>query len=203
LQAALGGFLAKYRRDLQTALTSPETTDAQRATYRVDLAILADTTPLAPDVVIAKEGVRSIAGRSFDVHLERAATRGDVWLLDRQSRVLIAGDLVTLPAPFLDTACPQRWSAALDRLAAANFEILIPGHGAPMSRAQVEIYRAAFDGLIACAASDADEGECARRWSRQIGGLVPEEAHDFTGSMITYYTKQVLRNEAVIASSCG
>jgi len=29
---------------------------------------------------------------------------------------LIAGDLVTLPVPFLDTACPNGWRKALDTL---------------------------------------------------------------------------------------
>ena len=37
----------------------------------------------------------------------------------------------TLPAPFLDTACPSGWQKALGELAAVDFQTLVPGHGAP------------------------------------------------------------------------
>jgi glyoxylase-like metal-dependent hydrolase (beta-lactamase superfamily II) len=59
---------------------------------------------------------------------------GDVWIFDRESRTLISGDLVTLPLPLFDTACPEGWQQALSRVADVDFETLAPGHGEPMSR---------------------------------------------------------------------
>ena len=102
--------------------------------------------------------------------LERnAVSGGDVWMLDERSGVLASGDLVTLPAPLLDTACAQGWSEALRRLEALAFTRLVPGHGAPMSHAQFTRYRHAFDRLLACAASDAAASACRDGWMQDGG----------------------------------
>ena len=92
---------------------------------------------------IAETSTRTIAGRKFTVGFEsHAVTAGDVWLFDPATHVLASGDLVTLPAPLFDTACAEHWRGALDRLAAVDFKILVPGHGAPMHRADFATYRA-------------------------------------------------------------
>ena len=87
----------------------------------------------------------------------------DVWLFDPETRILVAGDLVTLPAPLFDTACPARWQASLDHLAQTDFALLVPGHGPAMSRADFDAYRLAFAGLLACAASDQAKQACIGR----------------------------------------
>jgi len=67
-----------------------------------------------PDVSVQASGEQTLAGRRLFVELEKdAVTAGDAWLRDIGARVLASGDLVTLPMPFLDTACAPRWSAAL------------------------------------------------------------------------------------------
>jgi hypothetical protein len=45
--------------------------------------------------------------------------------------VLAAGGFVALPAPFFDTACAEPWRAALARLHALPYELVLPGHGPP------------------------------------------------------------------------
>ena len=126
LAEARRGFLANYHRQLEEMIAAKTTAPDAAARFRTELALIDDAAHLAPDVVIDAPGVRKIAGREFEVGLERyAVTAGDVWLFDRQSGVLASGDLVTLPAPFLDTACAPRWKESLDRIGKKNFELLM------------------------------------------------------------------------------
>ena len=107
--AARTGFLASYHRQLERDDCGKD--DGARGSVAVSHGARAHITmprTLLPTPIDAP-GVRKTAGREFEVGLERyAATAGDVWLFDRQSGVLASGDLVTLPAPFLDTACAPR-----------------------------------------------------------------------------------------------
>ncbi len=122
IEGALTGFLADYRRDLEGALQRMPK-DPQATGWRDELAIIAAAPRSVPDERITASGMRVIAGRKLDLHLETAAvTAGDVWVLDGASHIVAAGDLVTLPVPFLDTACPRGWSAALNDIAHAQFK---------------------------------------------------------------------------------
>ena len=123
----------------------------------------------------------------------QAATAGDVWLFDPASATLAAGDLVTLPVPFLDTACPQGWSEALKALAATPFQQLVPGHGPVLSSAEFRRYQAAYDGLLACAASDASVTDCAQGWTNALEGLIAEADKPRVAPMLDYYFKSRLR----------
>ena len=76
-----------------------------------------------------------------------------------------------MPAPFLDTACPDGWRAALQRISAVPFERVIPGHGTPLTRAQFLQYREAFESFIACAASERAADQCAREWTGAVAPL--------------------------------
>jgi hypothetical protein len=83
--------------------------------------------------------------------------------------------------PFFDTAKPKVWQATLARLAKVKFERLVPGHGPVMTREQFAQYRTAFDHLLACGASSKTNEECATAWLADVGALVPEAEHAFTG----------------------
>src|SRR5690606_3214184 len=159
------------------------------APLRAELAILDAGPALAPDETVTVSGERTLAGRKLRIGLEtHAVTAGDLWVLDPETDVLAAGDLVTLPAPFFDTACPERWRAALDRLAEADFELLVPGHGEPMPRTAFESYRRAFGALLDCAGSEERSNEaCIDGWLEGIGGLVPEADRPLARSLLAYY----------------
>lgn len=144
--------------------------------------------------MITSGGLRTIAGRPLEIGLEsRAVTAGDVWVLDPATGVLAAGDLVTLPVPLFDTACPGGWKKALERVSAVKFDLLVPGHGDPMTREQFETYRAAFAALLGCAASEHPEAVCIDGWLRDLGPLVPPSDHDFARFLLQYYIPNILR----------
>lgn len=195
IEGALGGFLANYRRQLEQAIAATSDPVVQ-GRHRTEMALIDAGAKLGPTDIVARSGARVIAGRSLDFHLEQAATAGDVWVFDRRSRTLLAGDLLTLPAPFFDTACPKRWQATLDRLARVNFKELIPGHGAPMGRAAFETYRTAFKALLACTASEQPKSACIDGWLKDAGELIPEGDRAFARGLIGYYVDQLLRGHA-------
>lgn len=192
---ALTGFLANYRKQLETMLADTTLDDARRKAFEAERQLIDAGSRLAPDVVITASGARTISGRAFRVGLEtHAVTAGDVWALDEKTGVLIAGDLVTLPAPFLDTACPRRWQESLDRLAKVDFDLLIPGHGAPMTRTQFATYRTAYQSLLTCTATDAPKNDCIEGWIRTTAPLMTGFDDAFTRSLMAYYV-DVLRGD--------
>lgn len=187
------GFLAKYRKYLEDTIAKAEGAGAAPS-ERAELALLDAAPALAPDEVVAASGRRLLAGRELEVRLAaHAVTAGDLWLLDPATATLIAGDLVTLPVPFLDTACPVGWRAALDELARADFTRLVPGHGQVMSRGDFERYRGAFGNLLDCAASDRAQAACAEGWLADLGALLPATEHAFARQLLDYYLDAALR----------
>lgn len=197
IEDAMRGFLADYRAQLQAGLDKTGGDAAAQAPLRAELALIDAGKALYPDVAVTASGTRRIAGRTLDLHLQRdAVTAGDVWVFDPATRLLVAGDLVTLPVPFLDTACPERWKAALNDLAAVDFAVLVPGHGAPMDRAAFASYRIAFGHLLACAASAAPKSACIDGWSRDAAPLLTDADPQFVRALLDYYMDTSLRADA-------
>jgi glyoxylase-like metal-dependent hydrolase (beta-lactamase superfamily II) len=193
---ALNGWLADSRRDMRTALDRGQVDAATAAMMRIDLALIDAGTALQPDVVVDAPGTLAAGGPPLQIGLARhAVTAADLWLYDPRSRVLAAGDLVTLPVPFLDTACAPRWRATLDDLAALPFTTLVPGHGEPLDRAGFEAWRAGFGALQDCAASEAPHAECAARWRQALGTRWPQDDRHAT-SLLDHYLQDVLRGPA-------
>lgn len=194
IEQAMGTWLADYRAQLEAMLANPKVPEADKGGYRDEIALIDDGAALYPDIRVTGTRNWHIARRSVRLGLEvDAVTGGDVWLYDRRSRVLAAGDLVTLPVPFLDTACPARWSAALARLEQLPFEQLVPGHGPVLDRQQFSRYRTAFDALLACAASSRTPAECADAWLAQTAEWVPASEHERVRGMLDYYFDERLR----------
>lgn len=201
IDAAREGFLADYRAQLVEAIASTQD-PAQAQRWRDEIARIDLGERLRPTVPVTASGPRRIGGHPFEVGLAEGATRGDVWLYDPTTRVLVAGDLLTLPAPFLDTACPARWRATFADLAAVDFDVLIPGHGAPMDRDGFNTYRRAFNNLLVCAATPTRTQVCVEGWRRDAAPLLSGAATARVDGMIAYYVDQRLRGPAA-SRDCG
>jgi glyoxylase-like metal-dependent hydrolase (beta-lactamase superfamily II) len=196
IEGALRGFLASSRRQSLEYLAKAGDS-AQAEDIRGDVATIDSGVALLPDVSVAAPQEIDLAGHPMHLGFEAfAVTAGDVWLYDPRSGVLAAGDLVTLPAPFFDTACPARWQSALSRLAEVPFKQLVPGHGEPMTRQDFTRYRQAFDALLSCAASAAGKQECVSKWLENTGFLLPrEQDKKLAASLLDYYLDGALRGE--------
>jgi glyoxylase-like metal-dependent hydrolase (beta-lactamase superfamily II) len=202
---AITGFLARSAADgrkyLDDKSLPPETLEDLKA----DLATTDHADRLKPDVVVAASGPRVLAGLKLELRLAKnAATDGDVWVFDPRSGVVAAGDLITLPVPYLDTACPKGWSQALAEVEAAPFELAVPGHGKPMSRADFGLYRKAFDAFIACAGSDRPAADCGQDWSRNAAALLEANGMDAkrAAGFAAYYVSDVLRAHGGKSAAC-
>ncbi len=194
LQGALKGFLPNYRGQLAAALNQKDLKPEQAAQFKGDMALIDGHAEMAPNELVAAAATRTIGGRTLRLELEtRAVTETDLWVLDEAAGVLAAGDLVTLPAPFLDTACPKRWQAALARIAETDFKWLVPGHGPLMSKAQFQSYRSGFDNLLACGASAKDKTVCVDGWMADTAPLLADTDPKFTRAIVTYYIDAHLR----------
>ncbi|MET0232977.1 MAG: MBL fold metallo-hydrolase [Rhodanobacteraceae bacterium] len=201
---ALHGFLARYRAQLEDAIAKAGGDAKKTAPWRAEIGLIDAGSLLAPTERVVQSGAREIARRSFRVGLEsRAVTAGDVWLYDPATRVIVVGDLVTLPAPLFDTACPKRWRDALAQLERVEFKTLIPGHGAPMSRKNFATYRSAFGNLLDCAASDAPKATCRENWMRDAAPLIPAADGKLARTLLDYYVDASIRVESSrIAEAC-
>jgi len=191
IDQALTTFLARSLRNGPQRLANTSLSPAQREDVGNDLATIRNGAALEPDVVISASRQMAIGGRPLRINLAvNAATAGDVWVYDARARVAAVGDLVTLPAPFLDTACPDGWRVALARVAATPFRTVVPGHGPLMSRSDFALYRTAFDSFIECARSATPKGDCAASWTRMVKPLLgtdpqaPVQAADFAADYV-------------------
>jgi glyoxylase-like metal-dependent hydrolase (beta-lactamase superfamily II) len=202
---ALEGFLARSLAGARSRLTDRSIGEVEKAEIRQDVAAIEDRRNLLPQVAVTGTTTLPLADRRLELHLaDRAATEGDVWIWDAATGTLVAGDLVVLPAPFFDTACPRGWSQALARLAAMPFDRLIPGHGKPMSRDEFARYRTAFDRLVECSESRRTKQECIEGWREDAAGFLPTESDRQDAQMLLdYYFDNVLRSADKKPEYCG
>lgn len=106
-----------------------------RAAMLPDIVLMRDelkrTVIEPPDLLVADRLVLERGGREIRIlHLGRGNTPGDLALWLPNERILASGDLVVHPIPYGFGSFPEQWIATLERLAAFDFELLVPGHGA-------------------------------------------------------------------------
>ncbi|MBY0563289.1 MAG: MBL fold metallo-hydrolase [Hyphomonadaceae bacterium] len=174
---APGGFLERGLAGARAQLADPNTSALDREEIEGFLATMDASASLRPDVVLERSRRLRLAGRRLDVRITAGAVSdADVWIYDRGSKVAIVGDLVTFPSPFFESACPNAWRAALDEVWATPFEIAIPGHGEPMSRAQFDAYRSAFNAFLDCVGGEAEASACATGWVDDVAQFLDSDA---------------------------
>ena len=195
IEGALVGFFPQSRAAAERFLASGQATPDQRAEIARGFAAMDNADALRPTRPIADSADMAVAGRPLRVNVARfAATENDIWIHDRAAGLVIAGDLVVAPVPFMDTACPEGWRRALDEIAAIPFDTLIPGHGDPMSRGQFLAWRSAFNHLLDCGASARARDECVAGWQRDAAPFIPPGGEARIGQMVAYYIDTRLRS---------
>ena len=196
IDGALSGFLRSGRENAETMLREGRVPAQNEAEVRRFLAVMEAPETLRPTRPVARSGSMEIAGRALRVNVAPyAVTEADLWIFDPASALLIAGDLVVAEVPFMDTACPEGWRAALETLAATPFTTLVPGHGAPMDRGAFLAWQGAFNELLDCAASDRPKAECVAGWRRDAARFIGPGREALIDQMTGYYIDTRLRAE--------
>jgi glyoxylase-like metal-dependent hydrolase (beta-lactamase superfamily II) len=173
---APGGFLARSHATARAEAPDPKARPTRQEEAAIFLATMQTPDTLRPDVAIVASGPQRLAGRALSVRVaDDAVTDADLWIYDEATHVAVIGDLVTLPAPFFETACPARWQEALDAVWATPFTLAVPGHGAPMTRQAFDTYRHAFSAFRACVGGSRTPADCAAEWTRDVGSLLGGE----------------------------
>jgi len=197
IEGALTGFLARSRESTQRALTAGQIPEAARPEVARAFDVMDHPERLRPTRPVTRSGLQNVAGRRLQVNLAAyAATEGDVWIYDPALRLVIAGDLVVGPVPFMDTACPEGWRAALGQIAATPFTTLIPGHGDPMDRAAFLTWRAAYNAFMDCGQSQRPRAECIAGWRRDAARFIPAGSEQIVERLAGYYIDSRLRASA-------
>jgi cyclase len=86
--------------------------------------------PRLPNLTFERELDLDLGGRQVQIKfLGRGNTAGDAIVFLPTERILIAGDLVVHPGPFMGSGFPSEWSKTLIKMIEMNPQVIIPGHG--------------------------------------------------------------------------
>lgn len=128
-----------YKRYLDTGKTDDGTVlnDEDKKQVREVLAGIDSVTaefksliPVLPNITFEKELDLNLGNREVQIKfLGRGNTAGDAVVFLPKERILIAGDLVVHPGPYMGSGFPTEWSKALEKMIETNPEVVVPGHG--------------------------------------------------------------------------
>ncbi len=196
IDGALTGFLADSAAASRKALAGGRVPEAAIADVEGDLATIGRGRELRPDIVLDEPHDAVFAGRPLSLRIARhAATERDLWIYDAAARRAIVGDLVTLPAPFLDTACPEGWLEALREIARSGARQVVPGHGPAMDMPAFARWRTAFGDFIACARGPGALETCSAGWLAGAAEWIGNDDGARAKAMADYYGELIRSNK--------
>ena len=196
IDGALPTFLADGAKNAEKRLADPATSKERHPEIRRYLDRMANPDSVRPTIPVTASGPVRIAGRTIEARVAPfAVSEADLWLVVPDERLVIAGDLVVDVVPFMDTACVDGWSKALDEVAAVDFDTLIPGHGAPMTKPQFLAWKLAFDRLVECGRSQSPVAACADGWLADAAPFIAEDKKAYAKEGAAYYVEARFRSK--------
>lgn len=134
LKAKLGSATTADRAGLESQLAIAETQLAGTQAIRV-----APPTLTFTDHLTLVRGGREIRL----LYLGRAHTGGDIVVYLPKERAVITGDLLVEGTSYIGDGFTADWPATLERLRALDFDVTLPGHGAPFrGKAKIDHFEA-------------------------------------------------------------
>lgn len=131
-------FLKKQLQENQSVFGGPMD-DEERATYASDIKIaeryMAENPGVEivlPTITLTDRLTLHRGNRVIDIrYLGRGHTSGDLVVHLPKEGILIAGDLVIWPVPYVGNpqSHPGEWGATLEKLMGLNATTVVPGHG--------------------------------------------------------------------------
>jgi len=86
--------------------------------------------PRMPDMAFVDGLDLDLGNRSVQIkYLGHGNTAGDAVVFLPNEKILVAGDTVVHPVPFLGSGYPSEWADTLQRMIDLQPEIIVPGHG--------------------------------------------------------------------------
>jgi cyclase len=129
--------LFKQRLDSGKAPDGRPLTDTEKKGYADALAGVAPVaeefkklSDRAPNLTFDRELVVDLGGREVQIkHLGRGNTAGDAVVFLPKEKIVVAGDLLDHPVPYLGGGYPSRLGPTLREMARLDPEVIVPGHG--------------------------------------------------------------------------
>jgi glyoxylase-like metal-dependent hydrolase (beta-lactamase superfamily II) len=95
----------------------------------------------APNVTFDSEMRIDLGNREVRImHLGRGNTAGDAIIFLPKERLIMTGDLVVHPVPYMFGGYPKDFAVTLHKLDQLNFETMVPGHGEVMKNESARAY---------------------------------------------------------------
>ncbi|HEY2360887.1 MAG TPA: MBL fold metallo-hydrolase [Candidatus Angelobacter sp.] len=136
LKEDLPQFLEGFEKQIAAAKAKnapPERIKAAEERLAVDRNFLAQKLALHktfPNVTFSDSMTILLGGREIQVLHAQAITTGDTYLYLPKEKVLVTGDILLSPYPFaIGGTYPAEWLRTLEKFAALEPSIIIPGHG--------------------------------------------------------------------------
>ena len=119
--------------------------EAQLRIQEAHYAAIQETVPTPPNVTYSDTLTLVKGGREVQLHFPgRGHTGGDTMVFLPEERIVFTGDFfVGSPGrhgmPYMGDGYVEEWPASLDGLKALEFDVMVPGHGAPFrEREQID-----------------------------------------------------------------
>jgi cyclase len=109
--------------------------------------------PGIPDIGISGQAQVVLGGKEVQLREFRGHTRGDTVAYFPALRVICVGDLLTtadtipMIVNYADGGSWTDWSKSIDEILKMDFDVVIPGHGPAVTKAQLRDIRAKFGAL--------------------------------------------------------
>jgi glyoxylase-like metal-dependent hydrolase (beta-lactamase superfamily II) len=129
-------ILTSGRNESGVPLTEAERAQLEARIPNVDARAVEYQTLLTrpPTLTFETELRLDLGNREVHVkHLGRGNTAGDAIVHLPRERVVVAGDLLVHPFPFLIGGFPSEWSRTLERVSQLDADTIVPGHGAVLT----------------------------------------------------------------------
>ena len=108
--------------------------EAYRAMFAAHAADFDEIEPLPPDVTMNEKMTLFRGGREIQiVFVGRAHTGGDTVVYFPQDKLVFTGDMLFGGPSFMGDGYVDEWSETLGNLAKLDFDLVVPGHGPPLS----------------------------------------------------------------------
>ena len=140
LKTGLPGYIKQLEEQLGKSKEeqNPQTEISdQEAFLNAAKKFLAEKTSLRktyPDTTFQNSMALRPGGREIRIQHARAITIGDTYVFLPKERILITGDILLSPYPYaIGGAYPEDWLRTLEKFAAMNPSVIIPGHGDPQN----------------------------------------------------------------------
>jgi glyoxylase-like metal-dependent hydrolase (beta-lactamase superfamily II) len=159
--------------------------DIRQTVYR--RVTVTPPTLLVDHELVLKRGARTIEIR----FIGKGDTPGDLIVNLPVERIVITGDMVVHPVPYGYSADPLAWRATLDRLAAIDFDRMIPGHGEVREgKAYLHQLTGTMDTLVAAVKRGVAAGKRDSTIRAELDAVALGRPYAGTNPVYQYYFEQ-------------